>query len=237
LLLGAARLGLPSDKHSPAPSSSPASGASGPDDRGAYLVSFGGHPLGTEKFEIQLSGDKIVATAEIRLKYDQGGQTLELDTRPQLVLTPQFQPQTYSVAEKGSHPYRLQVDFRSSPAKSLLRLAASKHDDERDFELAKDVVVLDDNVIHHYQILVDRFRLKPDPKQTFSAYIPQEALPGVLSVQAIGMEELQIAGQKENLQHLVVTTDNAQIDLWVDAQHHLQRVLNSPLQLEAVRTK
>lgn len=229
-VLGAGQLAFPAKKLSSSP-------ASGLDDHGVYSVSFAGHPLGTEKFEIQSSPGRIVATAEIHLKFDQGGQMLDLDTRPQLVLNPQFEPQTYSVTEKGSRPYQLQVDFRVSPAKSLLRLAASKQDNERDFDLARDVVVLDDNVISHYQILVDLFARNPDLKQSFSAYIPQEAVPGVLSVRALGMEQVTLAGQKENLRHLVVATDNAQIDLWVDSQQRLRRVYNPALQLDALRTQ
>ena len=206
-------------------------------DQGTFAITFSGHPLGTEKFTIRSFPDKIEAEAEIELKTEQAGQTIDLKTNPHLILNPQFEPQTYEVSRKGAQPFHLEVDFRTSPAKSRLRLATSKQDNERDFSLPKDVVVLDDNVVHHYQLLVDRFALKPEKKQTFKAYIPQEALPGDLIVEEVGTEEVVVAGQKETLRHLIVGADLAQIDLWVDGQNRLQRVLIPAMQLEAVRVK
>jgi len=98
-------------------------------------------------------------------------------------------------------------------------------------------LIVDDNVVHHYQLLVDRFALKPDQEQTFNAYIPQEASPGVLNVQDVGPEEVNFAGRHEKLRHLVVSTEIARIDLWVDGQQRLQRILIPAVQLEAIRTK
>jgi hypothetical protein len=205
-------------------------------DQGTFTISLAGRPLGKEKFKIKSSPDKIAAEAEIEMRVEQGPQTVNLKTNPQLVLTPQLEPQTYTVIQKGSPAFHLEVDFHVSPAKSVLRLAASKEDDVRDFTLTKDVVILDDNVIHHYQLLVDRFVMKPDNPQTFSAYTPQEALPGTISVQDVGTEGVEFAGRKETLRHLVVTSELTRIDLWVDAQQHLQRLVMSAVQLEAVRT-
>ena len=206
-------------------------------DQGSFTISFGGHPLGTEKFTIRSFAGRIEADGEIELKSDQGGQSIDLKTNPHLVLSPQFEPQTYEVSRKGAQPFHLEVDFRTSPAKSRLRLANSKQDDERDFGLPRDVVILDDNVVHHYQLLVDHFALKPEKKQTFKAYIPQEALPGDLIVEEVGTEEVEFAGRKETLRHFIVGADLAQIELWVDAQNHLQRMLIPAMQLEAVRVK
>ena len=206
-------------------------------DRGSYAISFAGRPLGTEKFVIRSSGTKIEAEAEIEMKSDQGGQTVNIKSSPKLVLNSQFEPQTYVLNQKGAPEFHLEVDFRSSPIKSKLRLASKKEDDVRELTLARDVVVLDDNVIHHYQLLVDRFAQKPEKEQTFNAYTPQEAVPGVLNLQEVGTEEVNIAGKKETLRHLVITTEMARVELWVDTQQHLQRVLIPAIQLEGVRTK
>jgi len=232
LMLGAAVLGISGGQNPPAPNTSASA-----DDQGTFATFFAGHPLGTEKFNIRSSAGEIAAEAEIEMKVQQGGQTVHLKSRPRLVLTSQFEPQTYAVNQEGSQPFHLEVDFRASPAVSRLRLASSKQDDHRDFVLNKDVLILDDNVVHHYQLLVDRFALKPEKKQTFNAYIPQEAVPGVLEVEEVGPEDVEFAGRHETLRHLVVTTDLARIDLWVDGQQHLQRVHNLASQIEAVRTK
>jgi len=237
LFIGVQAIGAVATNFSLVQTGSATSTAAGLNDQGSFMISFGGHPLGTEKFTIRSFADKIEAEAEIEIKTEQAGQTIDLKTSPRLILTPQFEPQTYEVSRKGAQPFHLEVDFRTSPAKSRLRLPTSKQDNERDFVLPRDVVVLDDNVVHHYQLLVDRFALKPDKKQTFKAYIPQEALPGDLIVEDVGMDEVEVAGQKETLRHLIVGADLAQIELWVDARNHLQRVLIPATQLEAVRVK
>lgn len=211
--------------------------APAPDDEGTYSISFNGHPIGTERFKIRSSANKIEAEAEIEIKAEQTGQPFALKSSPRLVLNQQWEPQTYVVNQKGTPEFHLEADFRKSPAQSRLRLANAKADDERDFVLTRDVVIVDDNVVHHYQLLVDRFMLKPDKQQTFNAYIPQEASPGVLNVQDKGSEDVNFAGRHETLRHLVVTTELAKIDLWVDGQQHLQRILIPAVQLEAVRAK
>jgi hypothetical protein len=223
--------------HLPGQTPSPSSIPLDLNDKGSFAVSFAGHPLGTEKFVIRSSSTKIEADAEIELKSEQAGQTVNIKSNPKLVLSPQFEPQTYVINQKGAPEFHLEVDFHTSPAKSKLRLANKKEDDVREFALTKDVVVLDDNVINHYQLLVDRFAQKSDKQQTFNAYTPQEAVPGVLDVQDIGSEEVDVAGKKEMMRHLVVSTELARVDLWVDAQHHLQRILIPAIQLEGIRTK
>jgi hypothetical protein len=206
-------------------------------DQGTFKISFAGQPFGTEKFSIRSSPREVEAEAEIQLRFEQGGQGLNVKTNPRLVLNPQLNPLTYSLNQSGSQAFHLEVDFRTSPATSLLKLTDGQDDQRRDLALHGDIVILDDNVIHHYQLLVDRFAMKPGKKQTFNAYIPQEAVPGVLTVLEMKAEEVQLKGDKLTLRHLVVSTELAQIDLLVDAAQHLQRLYNPVMQLEAVREK
>lgn len=204
------------------------------DDRGVFVVSIAGRNIGTETFEIRSSRDQVVADAEIQLRVEQDGKTYAFKTFPKLVLNSQLQPQTYSWSQKGAQSSSLEVDFRSSPVKTqYLTVAGEK--DNRDFELLKDVAVIDNNVFHHFQLIVDRYRMTKGGKQTFPAFVPQDAAPGQLTIEDAGMEQTQIRGHKENLDHLVVTTELAQIDLWVDDQQHLQRVSIPAAKLEAIR--
>jgi len=232
LALGAGARRLSTGQHPAAPSP-----AANLDDRGTFVISLEGRPIGTERFTIRSSADKIEAEAEIQLRTGQGGKSVAVKCHPELVLDPQLEPLTYIVNQKGTQEFHLEVDFRVSPAASRLRLAGHTQDDERDFALSKDVVILDDNVIHHYQLLVSRFTLKPEKKQTFNAYIPQEALPGVVTLEEVGNEEVELNGRKVPLDHLLFSAELARIDLWVDSQKHLQRFYNSESQIDAVRSK
>jgi hypothetical protein len=204
------------------------------DDRGVFVITQGGQQIGTESFTIKSSSHQVEAEARIELRVVQDGKTYNFKTTPKLVLDDKLQPLTYSWSQKGAQSSELRVDFRSTPVKTHYRTVSGEADD-REFELPKDVVILDDNVIHHYQLVVERYRRTPGGTQTFHAFIPQEALPGSLEVQDAGKEQSEVGGEKRTLRHLVVTTELARIDLWTDAQDRIERVLIPAAEIEAVR--
>jgi hypothetical protein len=200
------------------------------------VVSVNGQPVGTETFDIRSRDDRIEAEAKIDLRIERDGKIEEFKTFPKLVLNSSLDPMTYSWSQKGPQSSQLEVDFRSSPAKVHYRTVAGE-DDRRDFELPKDVLVLDVNVVHHYQLAVYRYHQTAGGKQTFQVFVPQEALPGSLEVEEAGQESVEVNAHSETLQHVVVSAELARIDLWVDHEQRLQRVSIPAAQLEAVRKK
>jgi hypothetical protein len=205
-------------------------------DRGVFEIILAGKTIGTESFEIRSSAQVVEARAEIHLRVEQGGKVADVKSYPDLVLDPQLQPLTYTWKQKGSQSSQLEVDFRLSPAQARYR-TVNGHEDQRTFSLPKDVVVVDDNVVHHYQLLVGRYRLTGSGKQTFRALIPQEAIPGDLSIQDLGIESTSFHGVPLALDHLVVTSELAHVNLWVDEQQHVLRVTITEALFEAVRKK
>ncbi len=216
--------------------SSNASFPTGPDDRGTFTLWLGGREVGSEKFDIRTAGGQVEAKAEIHLRVEQDGRKIELNAFPDLVMDDQLDPLTYTWTQKGSQSFQVQVDFRASPATCHYVNVGGK-EENRSFALQKDVVVLDDNVFHHFQFVVSRFARKAETKQTLKVFIPQEALPGDLTVEDQGWESIEIAGVTGKYRHLVLTTELARIDLWLDDQERLQRVFNSSAQFEALRKK
>lgn len=212
------------------------SGTVPPDDRGTFVLTFAGREFGTEKFEIHSFPDRIEAEAEIQLRVEQDGKSLDYHLTSKLVLDSQLRPLTYRWSQKGSHPSSLQVDFRTHPAKSRFR-AEGGSEDERDFDLPKDVAILDDNVFHHLQLIVGRYNEAAGGPQSFPAFVPHEGLPLVLTVNDLGSESVNIEGRAAPLKHWVVSDERAHIDLWVDEQRRVQRVSIPAAQLEAVRKK
>ncbi len=204
------------------------------DDRGIFLLSVAGREIGREKFTIRSSGHKIEAQAEIELHVEQNGKMLLFKTFPYLLLNSELRPLSYRWQQKGPQSSFLEVDFQSSPAKTTYRTIAGDQD-KRDFVLPKDVLVLDDNVIHQYELIADRFKLSARGKQTFHAFIPQEALPGDLTVEESGTEPVRIGGRSEVLHHLVITTELTRVDLWLDDRQRLRLVTIPAAHLEAVR--
>ena len=219
------------------PVAAQASGAPHADlnDRGTFELYAAGKNIGTEKFEIRTRPDAVEAMGEIRLRVEQDGKTMEMRTSPSLVLDLQLHPLSYTWSQKGAQSSQISVDFRSSPARTRLKTASGE--EKRDFKLPKDVLVLDDNVLHHYQLVVDRYDQAAGGKQTFQAFIPQEALPGVITMEQAGTGPVTVEGVTVTLRHLVLTTELAHVDLWIDDQARLQVVSVPEAQFQAVRKK
>ena len=206
------------------------------DDEGVFVISLGGRPVGTERFKIHSSQGKVEAQGEIRLHLEQNGKTVGVQSFPDLVLDPQLRPVTYTWNQKGPQSSRLEVDFSGKLARVRYK-TISGNEDNRDFALPPDVVVLDDNVVHHYQLIIARYETMGGGKQTFRVFVPQEALPSLQTVKDMGNAATAIDGVTANLRHLVITTDITHIDLWVDDQQHIERFSVPEAQLEAIRKR
>jgi hypothetical protein len=218
-------------------SASPPACSSPPlDDQGLFVLSIAGREIGKEKFSIRTSKGNIEAKAEIELQSERGGKVFDVKTFPNLVLNSHLQPLTYTWSQKGPQSSSLGVDFRAPPAKSWFRTVTGD-EDNREFALPTDVLVLDDNVIHHYQFVVNRYKSTKGGKQTFQAFIPQEAMPGNLTVEESGVGPVQVQGHSGVLQHWVVTTELARVDVYVDDRQCLQLVAIPAAQLEANRKR
>jgi hypothetical protein len=204
----------------------------GRSDRGTFVLKLAGNEYGTEKFSLEFTNKLVTAQSESQLREPASGQLIR--TSSKLVLDASLNPQSYTWSDKGPEKFDLSVNFTSTPAKSQLHRPSGK-DDVREFQLPKNVLILDNNIILHYQILLDRFAAAGGGKQTFQAYIPQSAVPGTLTVQDAGQETILLGGSQRPLRHLVVLSDNAQIDLWVDENSRLQRLYWSAPQIEALR--
>lgn len=201
-------------------------------DSGTFVLKLAGHEYGTEKFSLDVSSKQVTVKSESQLKDVSSGQMIRTTSR--LVLDDSLNPQTYTWFDKGPEKFDLSVNFATSPAKSTLHRPTGKND-VREFQLPRNVLVLDNNVIVHYQVLLDRFAAAGGGKQIFQAFIPQSALPGSLTIQDAGTQTTTLGGIERQLRHVVVLSDNAQIDLWMDDANRLQRLYWSAPQIEAVR--
>jgi hypothetical protein len=205
-------------------------------DHGTFEISIAGQKVGTEKFEILSARDGFTASAELELRVEEDGKTLVFHTFPELVLDSRLRPLAYRWDQKGSSRSGLSIDFSTSPARVRYRTVNGKTDN-REFVLPKNVVVLDDNVLDQYELLVWLYDRTSRGAQTFRAFTPQEALPGQVNVVESGPGRGSVRGVEASLRRLTVTTDLAYIDLWVDGRERLQRVSIPAAQFGAVRQR
>lgn len=203
-------------------------------DEGSFDVLVGGQSVGTERFRIREQRDRIEAESQSDLRVVQDGKAQQFQVTAKLTMASDLRPLTYFWSQKGPYNSKIEADFRSSPAK-LRYKTISGDDDDREFELPPTTVILDDNVLHHYQLVVARYRRTAGGRQAFQAFVPQGALPGVLIVESQGRQQLDFGGGPRQLERLAVSTDLLQIDVWVDEQGRVQRLRAPAANLEAVR--
>jgi hypothetical protein len=214
------------------------SGVARPDlsDRGTFELSVAGKSIGTERFQIRVRSDQIEAQGDVLLRREENGKSIQLRTSSTLLLGSQFNPLSYTWNQKGAQSSELSIDFRAQPAEARYRTLNGQNE-RRNFKLEKGVVVLDDNVIHHYQLALAHYDQVKGGAQGFRAFIPQEALPGEINIIFMGDESVNIEWGKRMLRRFLLTTENAQISLWVDPEGRLQMMSAPGAQFQAVRKR
>ncbi len=204
------------------------------EDRGTFVISIAGKNVGRERFEIRSDQDMVEASGEVEIRAQQQGRPAEFQTHPDLVLDSHLWPETYTWKQTAPRSSALKINFLASPATARYRILNGKSD-LREFVLPKNVVVLDDNVLSHYEILVLRYLRTSKGRQSFPAFIPQEALPGRVNVVEGANQEIGVAGSKLNARHFIITTDLSRIEVWTNRAGHLERVSIPSIHLTALR--
>ncbi len=123
-----------------------------------------------------------------------------------------------------SHPRRKKkatgaVDFTNGTAKCAANLGGSsplmkvfKFESPR-------VAVLDNNLYYQYAVLAQVYDWKAGGKQTFPVLIPQDMTPGSISVESIGLQQVENASYEA----LRVSSTDLEILVYLDANHHMRR--------------
>lgn len=93
------------------------------------------------------------------------------------------------------------------------------------------VVILDNNLYHHYAILVWLYDWEKRGSQTFNVLIPQDLTPGTVSVEATGQRS--VGGTRYDV--LRMSAADLQVDLFVDRNKRLMRIEVPGSQAEVVR--
>jgi hypothetical protein len=205
-------------------------------DQGTFEIFSAGKNIGSETFAIHVEGDRIVATGDGHLQIDQNGRHVEVQTSSKLLLDTDFEPISYTWSQEGQQSSNLSIDFRSKVAHVQYK-QVNGQEDKRDFKLDKDVIVLDDNVVHQYELALARYDTARGGMQVLRGFIPQEALPGVITLKFVGPEAATVDGDKMTLRHFALTAELAQINLWADDRGHLQVLSSIDQQFQAVRKK
>jgi hypothetical protein len=187
------------------------------DDKGKFVISVDGAPVGTEDFSIARVGNDWIAkgTTEIHAGPDTSRVTGELR------LNGAVQPLQYVCSTASGKKITSATIFAGASAHVTLDLGDGKDPIRQDFTFTLPVVVLDDNLYYHYEILARAYNWKTGGAQTFAVFIPQEQAPGTITAEAGA--PIVVDGVK--YEQLTLRTPDVEITIYLDAAHRLMRLL------------
>jgi hypothetical protein len=187
------------------------------EDKGKFRVLLDGQPVGTEEFAIAPNGKEWLARGSTEIRAP-GGPATHVSVR--LTLLPDGTPLRYEWSTQGQKKASAAVEFQGGTAKMALRMeGAQPFIQELSFGSPR-VVILDNNVYHHYAILARLYDWNAKGAQTFPVLIPQDMTPGSITVESAGPQ--MVDGSPLDL--LRAHTPDLELNLYLDASHRLIRL-------------
>lgn len=186
-------------------------------DKGKFKVLVDNNPLGQEEFEIFSTGGNWVAKATTHLTAP-GGPAATVTGN--LILQPDGAPVSYEWTSQAAKNNSAHIQFTNNVARMTVQLG-SAHSFEQDLTFTTPlIVVLDDNLYYQYAVLARVYDWSRRGTQNFSVLVPQELLPGTITVDWAG----SLSAEGKTYEGLKVTTNDLQVILYLDSNHRLMRL-------------
>jgi len=186
-------------------------------DKGKLRITINGQQIGSEDFEIAPSGDSWIERSSMTAQVPGGGQ---IKANGQLRLSPDGVPLHYDWAAEAQKKAAGAVDFVNGTAKCVADLGGPAPL-KKDFTFTSpNVAVLDNNLYYQYGVLARQYDWKTGGKQTFPVLIPQDMVPGSITVESLGPQQ---AGNGKYEAMRVSSTD-LEIMVYLDGSHRLMRL-------------
>ena len=185
-------------------------------DKGKLRITINGQPVGSEDFEISQSGGWVERSS--MSAHAPGG--VEIKATGQLKLAADGTPIRYDWSAEAQKKATGSVDFVSGTAKctadvgmpSLLR---------KDFVFTSPrIAVLDNNLYYQFGVLARIYDWKARGKQTFPVVIPQDMVPGTISVESLGQQQ----GGNGKYEAVRVSSPDLEIMVYLDSNHRMMRL-------------
>ena len=197
-------------------------------DKGKFHISANGQPVGTEEFEIRPNGDHWMAQSTTDLKAAQGPATR---VTSRLSLQPDGTPLSYNWSTEGAKKASADISFQGNVATIVLHVEGAKPFTQQFTFTSPQVVILDNNAYHQYEILARLYDREKKGTQTFSVLVPQEVTPGSVTVESLG----ESSSGSAKFEELRVRTADLEVDLYLDSNRRLMRLVAPASNAEVVR--
>jgi hypothetical protein len=186
-------------------------------DKGKLKILLDGKSVGEEEFEIVPAGAGWVAKGTTHLSVEGSPAATVTGT---LTLQPNGAPISYEWTSQSYKTNGAHVLFANGVAKMTIQMQGA-HPFEQDLSFNSPlIVVLDDNLYYQYAALARIYDWSRGGAQTFPVLVPQERLPGTISVNGAG--SLGVEGKSYEV--LKVTTSDLELILYLDPNHRLMRL-------------
>ncbi len=186
-------------------------------DKGKLRITINGQQVGSEDFEISASGDSWMERSSMSATAP-GGSLIK--AAGQLRLSADGAPLHYDWSAEAQKKATGAVDFAGMTAKCSADLGGATPL-RKDFTFTSPLIsVLDNNLYYQFGVLARLYDWKAGGKQTFPVLIPQDMVPGSISVESLGE---QIAGNGK-YEALRVSSPDLEIMVYVDASHRMMRL-------------
>jgi hypothetical protein len=202
-------------------------------DQGTLQILVDGQRAGSEEFEIRPSGGgdwSARGTAELT---GEGG--VKARVTGKLQMAGDGAPRKYEWSTTAPRKAAATVLFENGVAKMELRLeGAQPYSQDFDFKTPA-VVILDNNMYHHYALLAQLFDWEHKETKTFTVLIPQEMTPGTVDVEYGGQQVLE--GEKVDVLRVHSADLELELDCEAAPQHRLLKISVPSAKAEIVRQR
>ena len=203
-------------------------------DEGVYVVYRKGQVMASEEFRIVARGRTIEAQGETEIT-DPANPSQKLPkTTAKLALDSSWNLSSYKWRQTGQAQSRVDMTFNVNLIEVRIKWAGSKSQ-HRKFVLPANIVILDNNFMHHFALLLYRYDMARGGNQVFQIFVPQEVRPGLLTVEFLGADTIELGGQSVSLGRYKVLTNALAIDLWADEKRRLLRISVPAEGIEVIR--
>ena len=198
------------------------------EEKGRFKVLVDGQPMATEEFQISSAGGDWHARGSADVPAASGGTTR---VTGKLDLAADGAPLRYDWSASTPKKASATIEFHGNTAQMELRLeGAAPFNQDFSFDSPR-VVILDNNLYHHYAILARLYDWKSKGPQSFTVFIPQDTTPGVVLVEYVGPKVVEGV----QLEMLRVRSADNEIELYCDNSSRLMRISVPSSKVEIIR--
>ncbi len=185
-------------------------------DKGKFRISVAGREVGKEEFEIAPNGGDWTAHGTAEITSPQGN----THVTGNLLVHADGTPVHYEWSTQSAKKASAAIAFNGLSATVELHIEGARPFTQKFTFTSSQVIVLDNNLYHQYALLAQLYDWNKKGPQSFSVLVPQEMIPGTVTAESIGKQD--VGGKK--LEELRVKTEDNEIDLFLDGPKLMQVV-------------